>query len=632
MEVRSEVLILAGGFGTRMSSMFPDLPKPLIPVGGMPVLEHQLLECKKYGVTRILILLHHGADQIMEYFGDGAEYNLELTYEVEQEPLGTGGAMLSVLDLMQDTFMVMYADVFSEVNLLDFATTHSHGDSSVTVVAHPNSHPHDSDLLIIDRDQRVLHISAHPHDRTQPIRNMVNAALYIFDKSVLQTLTMCSSTRFDIAQDLLPLLLADNIFVKAYVTLEYLKDMGTPDRLLAVERDIRYGVPQARSTRQKRLAVFFDRDGTLNEEVGYITSPRQIRMLPGASEAVARVNKSKYVAIGTTNQPVVARGDLSVSGLERLLSHMDFELGYGGAYLDKLYYCPHHPDKGYPGEVEELKFKCECRKPAPGMFQQAAKDADIDLFNSWVIGDRTADLRAAETIGARSVLVQTGAAGADLKYPTRPSFVAPDVKSAVNFILDDAPKLEQFFERLVANLDGYRTIFISGLARSGKTTLASNLKWYLKLKGLAPYLIELDRFLKTTRTEENHYSERYDLDAASDLVRRCLSGDSKDFLDYGFDHESNNLICYGADRFQQRPILILEGTVAMTLKQNLNVEGPLIFVETNDACRKRRFVSKYKNRISQDSDLMRLWDRRRLTEDETISGQSDEADYIFSFD
>ena len=108
--------------------------------------------------------------------------------------------------------------------------------------------------------------------------------------------------------------------------------MGTPDRLLGVERDIRCGVPQARSTRQKRLAVFFDRDGTLNEEVGYITSPHEIRMLPGASEAVARVNKSKYVAICTTNQPVIARGDLSVSGLERLLSHMDFELGTGGLF------------------------------------------------------------------------------------------------------------------------------------------------------------------------------------------------------------------------------------------------------------------------------------------------------------
>ena len=126
MEVRSEVLILAGGFGTRMSSIFPDLPKPLIPVDNMPVLEHQLLECKKYGFTRILmLLLHHGAEQIMEYFGDGAEYNLELTYEIEQEPLGTGGAMLSVLDLMLDTFMVMYADVFSDVNLRDFATAHT---------------------------------------------------------------------------------------------------------------------------------------------------------------------------------------------------------------------------------------------------------------------------------------------------------------------------------------------------------------------------------------------------------------------------------------------------------------------------------------------------------------------------
>lgn len=632
MEVRSEVLILAGGFGTRMNSIFPDLPKPLIPVASMPVLEHQLLECKKYGFTRILMLLHHGAGQIMEYFGDGAKYSLELTYEIEQEPLGTGGAMLSVLDLMLDTFLVMYADVFSDVNLRDFATAHTNGDASVTVVAHPNGHPHDSDLLIIDRDQRVLHISAHPHDRTQPIRNMVNAALYIFDKSVIQNLTVCSSTSFDIAQDLLPLLVADNIFVKAYVTLEYLKDMGTPDRLLGVERDIRDGVPQARSTRQKRVAVFFDRDGTLNEEVGYITSPHEIQMLPGASEAIARVNKSKYVAICTTNQPVIARGELSLSGLERLLSHMDFELGYGGAYLDKVYYCPHHPDKGYPGEVEELKFNCECRKPAPGMFQQAAKEEDIDLLNSWVIGDRTADLRAAEVIGARSVLVQTGAAGTDLKYPTRPTFVAPDVIAAVNFILDDSPKLERFFERLVPNLVGYRAIFVFGLARSGKTTLASNLKWHLKKKGFAPYLIELDRFLKASRTEEDHFSERYDLDAATDLVRRCLSGDAKDFLDYGVDHYSNNLLGYGADRLQQHPILILEGTVAMALKQKLDVEGPSIFVEANDACRKRRFISKYRGRISQPSDLMRLWDGRRVNEDTTISRHSDEADYIFSFD
>ena len=205
MKDRYEVLILAGGYGTRMSSLFPDIPKPMIPIIDKPILEHLILECKKYGFKNILILLHFEASKIMNYFGDGSKFGIKISYEIEDIPLGTAGALLSVLSKMQKNFLTLYADVFSKVNLNLLYSKHLKSKSALTVVAHPNSHPHDSDILLINSKNEITGISRHPHSPNLPTRNMVNAAMYVFNRDLINI--NLNPIKSDIAQDFFPLLI-----------------------------------------------------------------------------------------------------------------------------------------------------------------------------------------------------------------------------------------------------------------------------------------------------------------------------------------------------------------------------------------------------------------------------------------
>ena len=174
----------------------------------------------------------------------------------------------------------------------------------------------------------------------------------------------------------------------------------------------------------------------LNEEVSYISDPDQVALIPGAAEALKRLNRSHFRTIIITTPPVVARGEASEARLKQVHNRLDSLLGAQGAYVDALYYCPHHPDKGFEGERPELKIDCDCRKPKRGMIDAAAADLNIDVTASWYIGDMTTDIELANRCGMKSVLVKTGFAGGDGKYEATPSHEAADVLAAVNHILE----------------------------------------------------------------------------------------------------------------------------------------------------------------------------------------------------
>ena len=144
----------------------------------------------------------------------------------------------------------------------------------------------------------------------------------------------------------------------------------------------------------KQKAIFLDRDGTINKYVGFLRNIDEFELLPGVIEAIKKINASGYLAIVVTNQPVIARGEVSYGELEEIHNKMETLLGEKGAYIDAIYYCPHHPDKGYDGEIPELKFECDCRKPKPGMLWKAATDFNVDLSKSWMIGDGENDVLA----------------------------------------------------------------------------------------------------------------------------------------------------------------------------------------------------------------------------------------------
>ncbi len=182
-------------------------------------------------------------------------------------------------------------------------------------------------------------------------------------------------------------------------------------------------------------AIFLDRDGTLNFDYGWITSPEKIELLPGAAEAVRAINEVGFLAVLVTNQPVIARGTCTEAGLAAIHDRLEFLLAQSGARLDAIYYCPHHPDGGFPGERAELKIRCDCRKPAPGLLENAARDLNIDVARSWMIGDSERDLGAAAAFGIPAILVSSNQQSFKADIKSAEAFRAHSVLEAVRRLI-----------------------------------------------------------------------------------------------------------------------------------------------------------------------------------------------------
>ena len=412
-----KVVIMAGGKGTRIASVRSDVPKPMINICGKPILEHQIDNLKACGLTDIILVIGYLGDKIKEYFGDGSKFGVNIEYFVEDHPLGTAGALFKMPQLTED-FLLLCGDVIIDVDFNRFIAFHKEHQAWASLVAHPNGHPYDSSLLVTEIDapktvggmpedtHRVIRWMAKEDERTY-YKNRVNAGIELISPELLKE-TMKNFVprhpetpdKIDLDRDVLkPNIPSGKIFT--YDTPEYIKDMGTPDRFYETEKDIESGKVHARNLKNKQKAIFLDRDGTINKMVGFVTKPEQFELIEGAAEAIKAINKSGYLAIVVTNQPVIARGDCTFEELQTIHDKMETELGKVGAFVDAIYVCPHHTDKGFEGERPEYKCNCDCRKPKPGLLQQAAKDFNIDLSESYMIGDSHRDVEAGENAGVK---------------------------------------------------------------------------------------------------------------------------------------------------------------------------------------------------------------------------------------
>ncbi len=428
-----KLAILAGGKGTRLGRS--DLPKPMIEVHGKPVLEWQIELARRHGLTDISLLTGHLAPVIQDYFGDGSSLGVSITHVVEPVPLGSAGAVLQLRERLDERFMLFYGDTVMDIDLDRLIAFDRQQHSLATLVVHPNDHPFDSDLVEADSDGVISRFLSKPHPPGLFYRNLVNAALYILDPDIFSCIPTDGPS--DFGRDIFPAALASGKRLRAYCTPEYIKDMGTPDRLEHVQSDFARGQVSGRSLRTPRPAFFLDRDGVINKEVGNLSDIDAFELLDGVPEAIRLVNAAGFLAVVVTNQPVLAKGFLSVDGLHAIHNKMETLLGARRAYLDAIYYCPHHPDKGFPGEVPELKRVCDCRKPQPGMILQAARDFSIDLTRSYMIGDQPRDIQAGKQAGVQTVLIASAAPANDAPPATlRPDFVFPTLETAVRALLE----------------------------------------------------------------------------------------------------------------------------------------------------------------------------------------------------
>lgn len=432
----TQAVILAGGKGTRLAALLQGKPKCLIDVAGIPLLERQIALLKGAGIDDILLLVNHAADQVAAFLAANGDFGIRIRLIDDGAPRGTAGAVLAAFDALAERFVVLYGDTLLNVDLHRFLAAHDAAEADATLFLHPNDHPADSDLVEIDDKGLVRAFHPYPHAPGSSYANLVNAALYAMNKAALAS-WRTFRTPSDFGKDLFPAMLAGGARIAGYVSYEYVKDVGTPARLTKAAGQIASGLVARASHDCKQKAVFLDRDGTINIHRGFITAADQIALYPGAANAIRRLNEAEYRVVLVTNQPVIARGEVTFDGLRAIHARLETLLGAEGAYLDAIYFCPHHPDRGFPGEVPELKGDCPCRKPHTGMIDRAVCDLNIDLAASWLIGDATRDIETARRAGIRAVLLQTGEGGRDGRYAVAADHQAADLADAVNWILSE---------------------------------------------------------------------------------------------------------------------------------------------------------------------------------------------------
>ena len=430
-----QAVIMAGGKGTRLSSVTQNIPKPMIPIKGKPLLEYQIENLKSYGVTDIILVIGYLGSFIKNYFGDGTGFGCSISYFEESVPLGTAGALGKIYNCLDETFLLLFGDIFLSVDFSKFIIFHESNSADISLFAHPNSHPFDSDLIEIDASGRIIGWSSKNNPRDEAYLNLVNAGLYVVSKKVAKKIKDRKEPgKIDFEKDLIIPNLR-NIRIFAYRSTEYVKDIGTPERLASVIEDIENGVPDARNLKNLQKCIFLDRDGTINKYVGFLNDASQVTLEENVGEAIKKINRSEYLVIVITNQPVLARGECTESELNHIHNRIYALLGNCGAYVDGLYYCPHHPDSGFDGEIKKLKINCDCRKPKIGLLKEAEKDFNICLSKSWFIGDSYIDVETGINAGMKTILLESGDSNKRKKEGINPDYIVRNLLDAVNVIL-----------------------------------------------------------------------------------------------------------------------------------------------------------------------------------------------------
>lgn len=427
-----KALIMAGGKGTRLIELTKDMiPKPMIMLNNKPLLQYAIDNLIKYNINEIYISVGYQHNKIIDYFGNGEKLGVKINYIIEEEPLGSGGALYYLKGKVKGDFVVCMGDALFDIDIPKMLQYHKDNNADITMLTHPNSHPYDSDLIICDDNNRVVKIDKKNNVRNFYYKNNVNAGFFIVNANTLAYFDVLKKVNME--GDFINQLINDNKNVFVYHSTEYIKDVGTPKRYYGALEDIKNGLVDSKNLENKQKAIFLDRDGTINKYNGFITKPEALQLIDDASKAISMINNSKYLAIIISNQPVVARGECTFAQENEIMNKLETDLGKEGAYVDAIYYCPHHPHKGYEGEVKELKIVCDCRKPSIGLINKAVQEYNLDLKDCYIIGDTNIDIMTGINAGIPQIRVPSQIVEDVIVEPT---YKARNLVDAVQFILN----------------------------------------------------------------------------------------------------------------------------------------------------------------------------------------------------
>jgi D,D-heptose 1,7-bisphosphate phosphatase len=505
---------------------------------------------------------------------------------------------------------------------------HCRKESQCSLVLHPNDHPYDSDLVEINTEDRIVAFHPKPHNSGTWYHNMVNAGAYIMSPSILRFLE--NGKKADFGRNVFPRLY-NQIPMYGYHTSEYLKDMGTPDRLAKVRLDLKTGEISRKSFKNPQRAVFLDRDGVLNVERSFISRPDELELYDFSHTALRKINQSGYLSVVVTNQSAIARNICTEEDVQNIHKKMETLLGEQGAWLDAIYFCPHHPDKGFPEENPVFKIDCECRKPKTGMFRKAIEKFNISTEESFMIGDSERDIQAGINVGCVTIGVRTGYGMKKTKLI--PDYMFSNLAEAVDFIVDDP--LRKDFEIISAHYNAYTgttpwVILIGGNTRTGKSTLASCLRIAFEKTGRRVLQVCLDNWLhpESKRTESMNVYDRFRLQELEKDMVKLFSGEAVELPSYP-NHPDREpvLLRYNPDRVE---IMIIEGVVALSSEIIRHSAHLKIFTTLNAGQFRKRVEEYYCWRNKTAAEINFLIKKRESDEYQLIEKESKFADLIIN--
>ncbi len=380
-----QCVILAGGLGTRLGSLVEHLPKPMLPVGGRPFLEHLVRDVRRFGFDTFLFLAGYRGEILAEHFhADGAlarELDARFTTLIEPRPVGTAGALREAASFLDDAFLMLNGDSYFDFNLLDLVRHEDMPGAGARIALREVADVSRYGVVETSRDRIV---AFQPAGRRKGA-GLVNAGVYWIDADILDELRLSDTS---LEADLFPRLAAEGRLAGTVYD-GYFVDIGIPADYDAAQADFVQAI--------RRPAMFFDRDNVLNEDKGYTHRADQFRWIDGAQRAVKACNDAGYFVFVVTNQAGVAHGHYDLASVEALHAWMNEELRGMGGHVDAFKFCPHHPN----GVVAAYRKDCACRKPRPGMLLELSSAWPVIAEQSLLIGDKDSDLEAARGAGLR---------------------------------------------------------------------------------------------------------------------------------------------------------------------------------------------------------------------------------------
>ena len=630
-----KAVILAGGKGTRLGNLTKKTPKLMLKIGDKTILEHQIDLLKRYRIFEIIICTGFLSEVIEEFIINNSIANVSIRCSVESKPLGTAGSLIELETTLSEDFLVLYGDIMLDIHIYRLLDFHLKKKSIATLVSHPNDHPNDSDLIELNKDNKIVNFLNKPHQNDLIYNNIVNAGIYVLSSKVFDYIER--GKKQDFAKDVFPNMLKNNEIIYSYNTPEYIKDMGTKDRLNEVRNDYLSGKVSQFNLENKRPAIFLDRDGVINKEVQPFCNYNNFNLMPKVPEAIKEINHTEYLSIVTTNQPTVAKGLCSINEIENTHKKMETLLGKNGAKLDAIYFCPHHPEKGYPGENKKYKINCSCRKPEIKMIVDAKKKFNVDLKRSFLVGDRTVDIQTAKNANITSIGTRCGYGCKDKKYNIEPNYWADDLYSAVN-IIKSLKKYNSFNESILSKIRNDNQIdtciiVIGGISRSGKTIFTTNLNSFLRLNHLKVKIISMDDWIISLENRQKSQTvlDRFQITKFENDLKKIINGKTIKLKKYHSLNRSTgkNVSSYHIKKYD---VIVICGACALNSTYLNSIANLKIYIEITYKVYENRFYNFYKWKGLNNTEIYKLYKDRLYNEVKIIEKFKNNSDLIIRGD